>query len=76
MKVNVNCCNLMKVKVNCYNPKSLNDEMNVFFSRNGKLLEKKRFLCFYIIKSIARKGYFGKVKILPRMGLTFGFGAL
>ena len=37
MKVNVNCCNLMKVKVNCYNPKSLNDEMNVFFSRNGKL---------------------------------------
>ena len=35
MKVNVNCCNLMKV--NCYNPKSLNDEMNVFFSLNGKL---------------------------------------
>ena len=23
------------------------------------ILEKKRFLCFYIIKSIARKGYFG-----------------
>ena len=25
------------MKVNCYNPKSLNDEMNVLFSRNGKL---------------------------------------
>ena len=23
------------------------------------ILEKRRFLCFYIIKSIARKGYFG-----------------
>ena len=39
MKVNVNCCNLMKVKVNCYNPKSLNDEMNGFFSVEiGKLV--------------------------------------
>ena len=27
----------VKVKVNCYNPKSLNDKMNVFFfSQNGK----------------------------------------
>ena len=38
MKVNVNCCNLMKVKVNCYNPKSLNDEMNVFFQSKWETL--------------------------------------
>ena len=26
------------------------------------ILEKRRFLCFYIIKSIAQKGYFGPKK--------------
>ena len=50
MKVNMNFCNLMKVKVNCYNPKSLNDEMNVFFSvEMGNSLQQHRSAigCFH-----------------------------